>query len=95
MTDYVVRPLGGVTLKLADQPRRVQDRFQRIASVLAMNPYPNPQFPLVTEDWAADGSKVYTYSGPVFPFAILYVIFEPTDEMYGMIVVIDLVSLSR
>jgi hypothetical protein len=91
--DYVVRPLPAVTVRLASAERSVQDEFQRIASILALNPYPNPQFPLVTEDWLDDGSKLFTYSDDDFPYAIQYVIFEPDDDNYGSISIIDLVEL--
>lgn len=91
--DYVVRPLPNVTAQLARAERSVQDGFQHIASILAMNPYPNPQFPLVTEDWADDGSKLYTYSDDDFPFAIQYIIFDPDEDNYGSISVIDLIDL--
>jgi len=60
-----------------------------------MNPYPNPQFPLVTEDWAADGVKLYAYSDDEFPYAIQYIIFDPVDDNYGAIAIIDLVDLRR
>ena len=91
--DYVVRPLPNVTVQLARASRSIQDRFEHIASVLAMNPYPNPQFPLVTEDWAEDGTKIYTYSDDDFPFAIQYIIFDPIDDSYGSISIIDLIRL--
>lgn len=91
--DYVVRPLPNVTAQLARAERSAQDRFQHIASILAMNPYPNPQFPLITEDWAADGSKLYTYSDDDFPYAIQYVIFDPDEDNYGSISIIDLIDL--
>ncbi len=91
--DYVVRPLPGVTAQLARAERSVQDKFQRIASVLAMNPLPNPQFPVITEDWAEDGSKLYTYSDDDFPYAIQYVVFAPDEDTYGSVSIIDLVDL--
>ena len=91
--DYVVRPLASVTVRLARADRSVQDAFQHIASVLAINPYPNPQFPLVTEDRAANGGTIYTYSDDNFPYAIQYVIFDPVDDNYGVIAVIDLIHL--
>lgn len=91
--NYVVRPLPQVTGELARAERWVQDEFQHIASILAMNPYPNPQFPLITEDRATDGSTVYTYSDDYFPYAIHFVVFDPTDELYGMVVAVDLTPL--
>lgn len=91
--DYVVRPLPNVTVRLAEAERSVQDQFEHIASILAMNPYPNPQFPLITEDWTSDGSKLYTYSDDDFPYAIQYIIFDPTEDNYGSISIIDLIDL--
>ena len=92
--DYVVRPRPGVTAVLARAERRVQGDFQEILSILALNPYPNPQFPLITEDLADDGSRVFTYSDDYFPYAIHYVVFEPVDDE-SLISVIDLTLLPR
>lgn len=63
--------------------------------MLALNPYPNPQLPLLTEDWTADGSKIYTYSDDTFPYAIHYVMFEPTDDLYGLVVIVDLTAIDQ
>jgi hypothetical protein len=88
--DYVVRPLPSVTVLLARAERSVQNEFQRILAVVAMNPFPNPQFPLITEDVAADGASIFTYSDDRFPYAIQFVVFEPNEENLGLVVVIDL-----
>jgi hypothetical protein len=61
-----------------------------------MNPYPNPQFPLVTEDWDPSGATYYTYSDAFFPYAIDYVVREPDDPAnYGLISVIGLLRITR
>lgn len=88
--DYVVRPLPGVTRPLASADRAVQDQFQHILGVIALAPSPNPQFPLVTEDWTAEGSRIFSYSDDQFPYVIQYVTFEPDEANFGLIVVIDL-----
>jgi hypothetical protein len=88
--DYVVRPLPSVTALLASAERSVQNEFQRLLAIVAMNPFPSPQFPLITEDTAADGSRFFTYSDDRFPYAIQFVVFEPDRENLGLIVVIDL-----
>jgi hypothetical protein len=41
-----------------------------------MNPFPNPQFPLITEDVAADGASIFTYSDDRFPYAIQFVVID-------------------
>ena len=87
---YVVRPLPEVTEELAEAPRSVQDHFQRIMAVIAMNPFPNPQFPLLTEDIAADGRRILTYSDQYFPYSIQLVVMEETDEADGAVLVLSL-----
>jgi hypothetical protein len=58
-----------------------------------MNPWPNPQFPLVTEERSRRGRTVYTYADREFPFSIQYLIYEPPDEdSLGMIAIIGLID---
>ncbi len=59
-------------------------------AVIAMNPFPNPQFPLLTEDIAADGRRIIIYSDPYFPYSIQMVVMEETDDDDGIVAVLGL-----
>lgn len=58
-------------------------------AAIAMNPFPNPQFPNLTEDTASDGRTVYSYSDHSFPYAILMIRIEEEHDLAGVVAVID------
>jgi hypothetical protein len=88
---YVVRPLPNVTEELARADRQTQDTFQHILSVIALNPYPNPQFPLISEE-VIEGVLVYSYLDGRFPYIIDFVVHPEDDREFG---VIDVIGLTR
>ncbi len=61
--------------------------------MLATNPYPNPQFPLITKERVPGEPTVYTFSAQRFPFAIQYLIFEESAEYQGFLVIIGIREL--
>jgi hypothetical protein len=83
--------MPNVTEELALAERAVQDAFQQILSIIVMNPYPNPQFPLISEE-VVDGVLVFTYVDRHFPYAIDFVVHPEDDSKFG---VIDVIGLTR
>ncbi|MBI5289293.1 MAG: hypothetical protein HY873_10030 [Chloroflexi bacterium] len=57
-------------------------------AVIAMNPFPNPQFPLITEEVAREGRRVYTYLDRTFPYAIQFITVPETEADDGAVLVL-------
>ena len=66
------------TLESASDAQRVQ--FDRIKRILADDPYPSDDFPLISEHVSGAGRTFYQYFDEVFPWIVQFRVFEPDNE---------------